>query len=110
MTDRTPSATSAPVRRYTLLARGWSLGVVVAVVIVELLGWFAIGLVVLAAGLLGLAILFDAKRSWWGPEVNAMGRERYRTPRTGRAELGLAALLIGVTLLVVLVLVLAGSR
>lgn len=91
------------------------IGLIVAVGALELVGWFAVGLAVLAAGIIGFTLVFDGTRSWWPPEVRAYHRGRRIPGGAGasgflRTPLTLAAILISVTAVVVALVLLAQPR
>ena len=56
-------------RRFTLLARVWMLALLAVVLVLHLAGQSAVALVVIAAGIAGFVIVFDARRPWWGPGI-----------------------------------------
>ena len=98
MTREQPAAEDPSAqRRFTYRARLWILVILALAAALLYLGQFAVALGVIAAGLVGFAIVFDARRPWWGPELRAMTATSSQGPADRRRTLALGVVLVVMT-------------
>lgn len=94
----TPEDASAQ-RRFRSRARLWILAILVLAAALLFAGQFALALAVIAAGLVGFVIVFDARRPWWGTGLGATAAAAGQRQTDRRAKMVLAVVLVLVTVL-----------
>ena len=100
MTRGQPTSEGGSAQRlFTLLARVWILGLLALAAALLWAGQFAVALVVIAAGLAGFVVVFDARRPWWRSGI-VDGRETRSAPGDRRRTIALAVVLVLITVVI----------